>query len=111
MITNQRLFKQGDKVILRNTCDVSAYVDAARQANERDDGGWFGDKNERMQLMGYIPPEFWTFDPWLITARRAQQEGDMRTYMKNMKKFFAVHTAFKVNHKRTMWRGCQAVIL
>ena len=111
MITKQRLFKDGDNIVLRNTVDCSAAIDAARRANESTDGGWFGDKNERMQLMGYIPPEFWTFDPWLIAARRAQQEGDMRTYMKDMKAFFRTHMAFKVNHKRTMWRGTGAVLL
>ncbi len=111
MITNQRLYKDGDKIVLRNTVNVSNEIDAARKANEADNGGWFGDKNERMQLMGYIPPEFWMFDPWLITAKRAQKEGDMRTYMKCMKKFFEVHSAFKVNHKRTVWRGTGAVLL
>lgn len=111
MITKQRLYKDGDKVVLRNTVEVSKEIEAAQRANEADNGGWFGDKNERMQLMGYIPPEFWTFDPWLLTAKRAQREGDMRLYMKCMKKFFEIHTAFKVNHKRTMWRGTGAVLL
>ena len=111
MITNQGLDKDEGTVVLRNTVNVSNEIDAARKANEADNGGWFGDKNERMQLMGYIPPEFWMFDPWLITAKRAQKEGDMRTYMKCMKKFFEVHSAFKVNHKRTVWRGTGAVLL
>lgn len=111
MITKQRLYHDGDNIVLRNTVDCSAEINAARQVNEIDNGGWFGPKHERMQLMGFIPPEFWNFDPWLIVAKRAQREGDMATYMKNMKKFFEVHKAFKVNHKRTVWNGCEAVLL
>ncbi len=111
MITKQRLFSDGDRVVLRNTVSVTKELDATRQINELDAGGYFGDKNERMQLMGFIPPEYWLFDPWLLTANRARKEGDMREYICNLKKFFAIHSAFKVNHKRTMWRGCEAVLL
>lgn len=111
MITKQTLYKDGDKLCLRNTIDVQPYVDAARQVNEMDNGGWFGDKNERMQLMGYIPPELWTVDPWLICAKRAELEGDKVHYVKYMEKFFSVWTQFRVNHKRTSWNGYSAVVL
>lgn len=111
MITQQKLYQDGDKICLRNTINVKPYIDAARQVNEIDNGGWFGDKNERMQLMGYIPPELWTVDPWLISARNAQREGDMLHYQHYIKKFFDVWAQFKVNHKRTTWNGYSAVLL
>lgn len=111
MITKQRLYKDGDKICLRNTVDCSAYVDAAKRVNECDSGGWFGDKNERMQLMGYIPPELWGYNPWLIMARREQREGNIRKYTEYVQKFFSLYQAFKVNHKRTTWHGCGAVLL
>ena len=72
MITKQKIYQNGDEICLRNTVDVSSAVDAARRVNEIDNGGWAGDKNERIQLMGFIPPEFWGFDPWLICAKRAE---------------------------------------
>ncbi len=111
MITNQRLFKEGNTIILRNTVDISAYVDAAKQANELDNGGWFGPKHDRMQLLGYIPPELWNIDPWLIEAKRAQVEGDMRMYMKHMKTFFRVWKRLSVHRKRATWNGYSAVVL
>lgn len=76
MITKQKIYQNGAEICLRNTVDVSSAVDAARRVNEIDNGGWAGDKNERIQLMGFIPPEFWGSDPWLICAKRAELEGN-----------------------------------
>lgn len=109
MITKQKIYQDGDKICLRNTVDVSSAVDAARRVNEIDNGGWAGDKNERIQLMGFIPPEFWGFDPWLICAKRAELEGNQAKYQYYIQKFFSVWKQFAVNHKNRTWRG--AVLL
>ncbi len=75
MITKQKIYQDGDKICLRNTVDVSSAVDAARRVNEIDNGGWAGDKNERIQLMGFIPPEFWGIRTrGVICAKRAELE-------------------------------------
>ena len=68
MITKQRLYHDGDNIVLRNTVDCSAEINAARQVNEIDNGGWFCPKHYRMQLMGFIPPEFWDLDSLLFVA-------------------------------------------
>ncbi|MGE1061198.1 hypothetical protein NXG27_00910 [Megasphaera paucivorans] len=110
-VTKQSLHtEKNGTVVLRNKIDCSDEVNKVREYNETTNG-YFGDKNGRCMFMGCIPPAFWNFDPWLITARRAQKEGDMRTYLRNLKKFFDLHQAFKVNHKRIYWRGTGAFLL
>ena len=88
MITKQRLYHDGDNIVLRNTVDCSAEINAARQVNEIDNGGWVGPKHYRLQLMGFIPPGVWDFDPLFIVAKRGPREGGIADNMKNMKKFF-----------------------
>jgi hypothetical protein len=111
-VVKQRLTTQDDgTVLLRNTVDCSQEIEAARIANEITDGGRFGSKNDGCQLMGFIPPAAWNYDPWLKVAKRAQQQGDMREYVKNLQTFFRLFPAFRVNHKRTVWRGTGAILL
>lgn len=96
---------------LRNTFDFSAAVDAARETNELNPGGIFGDKNSQARVMGYIPEEMWNYDPWLVQAKRARNRGDKGEYTLMLNKFFELHPVFKVAKKTTMWRGSRAVIL
>ena len=65
MITKQDLSidKDGDKVTLKNTFDIGT---AKRLANEVTANG--GERNDSFYCMGYIPPEMWQYDPWLIAA-------------------------------------------
>jgi len=78
----------------RITFDTEDAEECARIAKEVSSGGRSEDGSVR--LMGYIPPEMWAYDPWLIIARRAQKEGDMGEYTKNIKKFFEVHPSLGV---------------
>ncbi len=113
-ILKQELIRENDKkgtVRLRNTIDCSAAIEMARITNTCNEGGNFGSKNDGCRVMGYIPPEMWQFDPWLIMARRAEREGDRGQYQKHLTKFFDVHKDFKVNRKRKYWRGSMAVVL
>jgi len=73
----------------RITFDTKDAEECLCLAKEVTNGGRSEDGS--MRLMGYIPPEMWAYDPWLITAKRAQKEGDMGEYTKNLKKFFEVH--------------------
>lgn len=99
------------KISLRNTIDCSMAIDSARAANESGNGGRFGDRNSEKQLMGYIPDEMWLFDPWLILANRAKNEGNKLEYQKYLQKFFDVHPMFKVHRNTKYWRGDRAVLL
>jgi len=76
---------------LRNTIDFSAAIDAARETNEVNPGGYFGDKNSQCRVMGYIPEEMWNYDPWLIQARKARNGGDKGQYAYYLNKFFEIH--------------------
>jgi hypothetical protein len=80
---------------LRSTYDVGTAMNLARDLSDAG-GGRSSDSEGRMRVMGYIPPEMWNFDPWLITAKRARNHGDMGEYVKNVKKFFEVHPRFAV---------------
>ena len=78
---------------LRLTYDVGTAMDVAKEVSENGGGR---SKNGEMMAMGYIPPEMWGFDPWLIEARKAQRAGDMGEFTKNLKKFFEIHPQFAV---------------
>ena len=114
MITKQELIRHNDgkgTITLRNTFDFSAEVEAAKQTNSINPGGYFGDKNSRGRVMGYIPEEMWGYDPWLLQAKKARNEGDKGKFTYYMQKFFEVHTVFKVARKTAMWHGSRGVIL
>lgn len=96
---------------LRNTIDFSEALEAARETNELNPGGYFGDKNSQCRVMGYIPEEMWNYDPWLIEARKARNAGDKGKYTHYLNKFFDVHQALKVAKRTAMWHGSRAVII
>lgn len=80
---------------LRTTYDVGTAMDLAKDVSNAG-GGRMGSGSNEMRLMGYIPPEMWNYDPWLVTAKRARNTGDMGEYVKNVKKFFELHPRFQV---------------
>lgn len=82
---------------LRLTYDVGT---AQSIAHDVSDAGGGRSENGEMMCMGYIPPEMWGFDPWLIQARKAQRAGDMGEYTKMVKKFFEIHPQFAVLFKK-----------
>lgn len=100
MILSQKLVEDGDRTILKNTIDVQDALDLARDARET------GARGKNLVPLGFIPPEYWLFDPWLIEARRAQKAGDKKEFTKNVQKFFQVHPAFSVHgREKKYWNG------
>lgn len=100
MITNQTVNIDGNKIKLRNTFDIGT---AKRIAQETTQQG--GGRTTTMRCMGYIPPEMWLYDPWLLQARKAQAAGDKQEYTEMVKKFFEVHPALQVRHERKYFSG------
>ena len=102
MITKQDLSidKDGDKVTLKNTFDIGT---AKRLANEVTANG--GERNDSFYCMGYIPPEMWQYDPWLIQARKAQIAGDRQEYADLLRRFFDVHPALSVKNRQKYYSG------
>ena len=96
---------------LRNICSAQDALDMARVSRETNNTGYFGDKNGECKILGYIPEEMFTFNPWLICATRAKREGDMGKYNYYMMKFFELFPAFQGTHKTRYWRGHRAVLL
>lgn len=107
MISKQELrFEDDGTVKLRNTVDLS---DAIRQAKEYDEMGMGNGKNGYM--LGVIPEEMYQFDPWLMEANARKREGDMAGYNRYMMKFFSIHRALAVNHRKCMWGGYAVPII
>lgn len=101
MITKQEIRLEDDGTCyLRNTVDLSG---AIAQAKEYDEMGMGNGKNGYM--LGVIPEEMYQFDPWLKEAMARKREGDMAGHTTYMLKFFKVHQALAVNHKKCMWHG------
>lgn len=101
MILKQKIYEEDGKTILRNTFDCSEAIDMAKQVS--DEGG----RGKNIIPLGFIPPEYWQFDPWLIEARKAQCAGDKAEFLRFVKKFFELHPAFAVkrDHARRYWGG------
>jgi hypothetical protein len=101
MILKQKLYEEDGVTVLRNTIDCKDAADMARDVTQE------GGRGKNMIPLGFIPPEYWMFDPWLIAALRAQREGDRAEYMRLVKKFFEVHPTFAVHkdHTRRVWSG------
>jgi hypothetical protein len=99
MILNQKFNQEDDKLILRNTIDCQDAIDLAHDATQS------GKRSKNLVCMGYIPPEYWMFDPWLIEARKAQRAGDKHEYSKMLRKFFEIHPAFAVHKKIKYYQG------
>lgn len=101
MITKREWQRDDDGTIhLRNTVDISGAIE---QAKAYDEIGAGNGKNGYM--LGVIPPEFYCFDPWLKEAQRYKREGNMAKYTTYMLKFFKIHRALAVNHKKCVWGG------
>ena len=101
MITKREWqFDRDGTIHMRNTVDVSEAIEQAKTYNEM---GMGNGKNGYM--MGVIPEEFFSFDPWLKEARRYKREGDMGKYTEYMLRFFRVHSALAVNHRKAQWNG------
>ena len=101
MITKQDVDIQGDKIKLRNTFDIGT---AKRLAHEDTQAGG-GGGHTTMRCMGYIPPEMWMYDPWLIQAGKARARGDKQEYADLLRRFFDVHPALKVSHSKKYFNG------
>ena len=101
MILKQKLYEEDGKTILRNTIDCKDAVDTAKRGS--DEGG----RGKHIIPLGFIPPEMWAFNPWLIEARKAQCAGDQAEFLRLLRKFFALHPAFAVkqDHARRYWGG------
>lgn len=85
--------KDSKTVKLRTTFDVGTAIDLAKEASESPQER---KSNDGIRCMGYIPPELWGYDPWLIQAKKARSAGDMGEYTKMIKKFFEVHPQYAV---------------
>lgn len=98
MILDRKMYIENDErktMHLLTTYDIGMAKDLARELNENG-GGRVGSGSGEMRVMGYIPPEMWNYDPWLLLAKRARNAGDMGEYTKMVQKFFEVHREFKV---------------
>ena len=100
MITKQEVDIDGDKIKLRNTFDIAAAKEAAHESTQEGDS-----RKATYKCMGYIPPEMWQYDPWLIQARKAQIAGDRQEYADLLRRFFDVHKALRVTHKKHYFNG------
>lgn len=111
-IVKQTLTTDSDgNIRLRNYCNADSTLELARISRECNESGHFGDKNGECQLLGYIPEEMFSYNPWLLCATRAKQEGDEGKYTYYMTKFFQLFPAFAGNRKTKYWRGHRAVLL
>lgn len=113
MILKQELIELNDGkggLKLVTEYDCSAAISLAKQVNEFGDNR-MGDKNDGCRVMGFIPPEMWMYDVYLIAARSALKRGDRGKYTTYLKKFFKENSVFRTPHKRIYWGGSQAVLL
>ena len=100
VITHQEFVEgEGGKIKVRNTIDVSEAIAKAKE--EAETGG----RGKNIVPLGFIPPEYWNFDPWLMEARKAQAAGDKFEYQKYVRKFFSTHPQFAVLHSAKYWSG------
>ena len=101
MILEQKLHEEDGKTILTNRIDCTEAIDMAKQVS--DEGG----RGKNIIPLGFIPPEMWQCDPWLIEAKKAQQGGDKAAFIRLVKKFFELHPAFAVksDHGQKYWKG------
>ena len=87
-------------VKLRNTFDIGTAKSLAKDVSNEG-----GERNANMHCMGYIPPEMWQYDPWLIQARKAQLAHDDYEFQKYLRKCFEVHTALRVINSQKYFEG------
>lgn len=98
MLVDQKVvFDHDAKGTIRviNKFDHSVAAEVARLTESEGGGrGKLGKDGVEFRVMGYIPPEMWNYDPWLMTAKKALQAGDNGEYTKYVQKFFEVHPQF-----------------
>lgn len=96
MLVDQKVFIDDKKnVHVVNKFDHSVAAEVARMTESEGGGrGRLGKHGAEFRVMGFIPYELWTYDPWLMEARKAKRAGDMGEYTKLMQKFFEVHREF-----------------
>lgn len=112
MLVKQKLTSDKDgNIYLHNEYSAQNVLDLARASRETNETGWFGDKNGECKLIGFIPEEMWTFNPWLVMARKAQFAGDKGKHDYYMMKFFELFPMFKGTNKQRYWNGHRAAIL
>ena len=101
VILNQKLYEEDGKTVLENRIDCQAAIDMAREVTAS------GGRGKNIVPLGFIPPEMWLFNPWLVEARKAQKGGDMGEFTRLVKKFFELHPAFAVGkeHQKRYWQG------
>lgn len=85
------------EIAVRNTFDCSAAIELAKEASDR---GGRCPTSDTVVPLGYIPPEMWQFNPWLVEANKARCYGDMITYQVNIMKFFKLFPQFSVLQSR-----------
>ena len=98
MLVNQQLVMDHDSkgtVRLYNTYDMSPAAEIAQDCTSNGGGRATSRDGAEYRALGFIPNEMWNFDPWLITAKRAQMAGDKAEYTKYIKKFFEVHPEYR----------------
>ena len=102
MITKQELYvdEHNGDVKLRNHFDISSAKSLAKDVTNEG-----GERHSDMHCMGYIPPEMWMYDPWLMQAKKAKMAHDDYEYQKYIKKFFEVHSALRVINKQKYYNG------
>ena len=100
MIVKQKIYEEDGKTILRNTFDCSEAIDMAKQVS--DEGG----RGKNIIPLGYIPPEMWLSNPWLIEARKAEQVCDNAELIRLVRNFFELFPEFSENrdNSRNLWR-------
>lgn len=101
MIVKQKIYEEDGKTILRNTFDCSEAIDVAKRVSSE------GGRGKNIIPLGFIPPEMWLSNPWLMEARKAQCAGDQAAFLRLLKKFFELFPAFAVkqDHARRFWNG------
>lgn len=99
MLLKQEWGEKDGKTILKNTIDTSQAINLAKEVSDTQARG------ENMVPLGYIPPEYWSFDPWLLEAKKAQHDGDTHEYQKYILKFFRLHPEFAVLRSAKYWSG------
>lgn len=77
-------------VHLRTTVEMDSVIAMAKAATELS-GGRVGHGSGEMRVMGFIPPELWTYDPLLLKAREAKRHGDIGQYTHYVRMFFKLN--------------------
>lgn len=77
-------------VHLKTTVELDSAIAMAKAATELS-GGRVGHGSGEMRVMGFIPPELWTYDPLLLKAREAKRHGDIGKYTHYVRVFFKLN--------------------